>query len=261
MSDTADAVATLIESSVRRFAEGKEVAVAFSGGLDSGLVGAVSARFAESVRLYVAGVPGCHDIDAAKSAAAELGLELAVLEIEDPVGLIREEIALTGMENPLVLAFSSPLFAVLRGCREDIVLGGQGADEVFGGYNKYVSVSNDELKSRMKEDLERFWSESCPHEERMASAFGKTIGRPYLTEDVVSFMDSLPAAVIRPDKSDRKKVLCDVAEYMGFDFLAHRPKKAAQYGSGILDAIKDICHGSGIEYNQMVAEMVRELRE
>ena len=42
MDDVAEYVATLIEESVRDSCEGKDVAVAFSGGLDSGLVGALS---------------------------------------------------------------------------------------------------------------------------------------------------------------------------------------------------------------------------
>ena len=250
-----ETISGIIDDTVRGMVSGRRVAVAFSGGLDSGLIGGLSMRYADSVTFYVAGVRGCHDIEAAKSAAAEMGARLEVIEVTDAVSVIRDQMEVTGCTNPLMLAFSSPLFCVLRGCSEDYVIGGTGADEVFGGYNKYVAVPDEELKGRMKEDTGRYWSETFPHEEKIASVFGKTILRPYLDEGLTSFVDSLPPEVIRPRPEDRKRLLCDAAEELGFGFLASRPKKAAQYGSGILDAVKAVCRERGIEYNQLVSEL------
>jgi len=95
MSSVSDRAAVLIEDSVRRAVEGKKIAVAFSGGVDSGLVGALSMKYAESVHLYVAGVPGCHDIEAAESAAKELGADLSVIEVSDPVSVIKSQMIIT----------------------------------------------------------------------------------------------------------------------------------------------------------------------
>ena len=253
----AESISIIIRDVVKDYVSGKDVAVAFSGGLDSGLIGGLSMEYARSVRFYVAGVPGCHDILAAEQAAAEMGGDLEVIAVDDAVSVIRDEIEATGCSNPLMLAFSSPLFCVLRRCSEEYVIGGTGADEVFGGYNKYVSVPDSELKERMKEDSDRFWAETYPHEERMASKFGKTLLRPYFDDRVVSFMDALPPEEIRPSQDDRKKVLCGAASLLGFDHLSGRPKKAAQYGSGILDAVKAVCRERGMEYNQLVAELCR----
>ena len=251
----AETVSGIVENVVRGQVSGRNVAVAFSGGLDSGFIGALSMRYADSVTFYVAGVPGCHDIAAAESAAAEMGAELKVIEVADAVSVIRDQMEITGCTNPLMLAFSAPLFCVLRACSEEYVIGGTGADEVFGGYNKYVGVPDCELKARMKEDADRYWSETFPHEERMAAASGKKLLRPYFDERVTSAMDALSPAEIRPRPEDRKRVLCDSARGLGFGFLADRPKKAAQYGSGILDAVKAVCRERGIEYNQLVAEL------
>lgn len=63
-----------IEDSVRRNCEGKEVAVAFSGGLDSGLVAALASRYARSVTCYTCGTDDAFDVAAGKELAEVLGL-------------------------------------------------------------------------------------------------------------------------------------------------------------------------------------------
>lgn len=251
----------LIRESVRLACEGQDVAVSFSGGLDSGLVGALATEYARSVKFYVAGIPESHDVLAAESAAELIGADLKVIEVrpEDAACVIRRQMEITGTVNPLILAFTSPIACVLENCREKTVLAGQGADEIFGGYNKYGSVPNGELKAAMKSDSDRFYRETFPHEEKLAFHWGKEIIRPYLRETVVSAVESLPPEIIRPSPEDRKKILCDAARSLGFGFLADRPKKAAQYGSGILDSVKKECRARGIEYNELVAEFAAEL--
>ena len=72
----AEHISNILRDVVKDYVSGKDVAVAFSGGLDSGLIGGLSMEYARSVRLYVAGVPVCHDILAAEQAAAEMGGDL-----------------------------------------------------------------------------------------------------------------------------------------------------------------------------------------
>lgn len=252
----------LICESVRRRCEGKDVAISFSGGVDSGLVGALAMRYAKSAVFYVAGTPGSHDVEAAKSAAETLDAEIRTILVDpdDAAGIVRSQMEVTGTVNPLILAFTSPIYCVLSRCEEDTVLAGQGADEVFGGYGKYVSIPDSELKQAMKADADRFFRETFPHEEKIAARFGKTVERPYLDPGIVSAVSVLPPETIRPSPEDRKRILCDAARELGFGFLADRPKKAAQYGSGILDAVKRYCRSRGIEYNALVAEYASELR-
>ena len=59
----------------------------------------------------------------------------------------------------------------------------------------------------------------------------------------------------------RKKLLSDAACDLGFDFLADRKKKAAQYGSGMMDAVRRVCKSKGCTYNELVAELVRSVKK
>lgn len=212
--------------------------------------------------MYVTGTDGCHDIDAARSAAEAIGADLKVITVPDAEcpRLIEDMMKVTGTVNPLVLAFSAPLFCVLRDCSEDVVLTGECADEVFGGYSKYVPLSGDALLQAMKGDLDRFRAESLPHDDSIAGHFGRIIERPYFSDRILEIMSEASAEDIKPSPGDRKKVLCDAAEILGFGFLAQRPKKAAQYGSGILDAVKKRCEAEGMEYNAFVSGTAEKLK-
>ena len=115
MSELSQRLAELLDASVAKCTEGQDVAVAFSGGIDSSLVAALAKRHANSVRLYTVGARGSHDAEAAQEVAPLLGLELTVIDLPDGdiVENLREMISVTGTESPLTLAFEMPLFCVM----------------------------------------------------------------------------------------------------------------------------------------------------
>ncbi|MBQ4411332.1 MAG: asparagine synthase [Candidatus Methanomethylophilus sp.] len=264
MSELSQRLAELLDASVAKCTEGQDVAVAFSGGIDSSLVAALAKRHANSVRLYTVGTGGSHDVEAAREVAPLLGLELTVIDLPDGdiVENLREMISATGTESPLTLAFEMPLFCVMRNCPEGTVLGGQGADELFAGYNKYVGMKDLQMRDEMAKDLAKLYTATKPHEAAMGRHFGKTMKYAYLDKDIVALSRNAPTEALRPiDEDVRKKLLSDAACDLGFGFLADRKKKAAQYGSGMMDAVRRVCKSKGCTYNELVAELVRSVKK
>lgn len=260
MSALSQQTAALLDRAVERCTAGKDVAVAFSGGLDSGLVAALAKRYASSVTLYTVGAEDSPDVQAARLAAPLLGAELAVIPLADAdlVGLLQEEIRVTGTTSPLVLAFEIPLFCLLRDCRQTDVVGGQGADEIFAGYAKYRGLSAVPLREAMAKDLQRLYAETKPHEAKVAAHFGRTLAYPYLDRELVALIRNAPAEAVHPmDEDLPKKILRDAAADLGYGFLAERPKKAAQYGSGAMDALHRVCKARGTTYNELVAVLAK----
>ena len=251
MTELSESVACALDSAAQRLLGGKDVAVAFSGGIDSGIVAALAVKYAKNVRLYTAGTSGSHDIEAALATAPLIGADIETIEIHDSdiTDYLREAMAITGTDSPLTLAFEMPLFCVMKTCKEDSVTGGQGSDEQFAGYSKYVGKQDIQLRE-----------ETLPHEKKVAEHFGKEIAYPYLDKDLVAILRSAPTEAIRPvDQDVRKKLLSDAARDLGLGYLADRPKKAAQYGSGMMDAVKRICRKRGITYNKLVADLRKEM--
>ena len=121
-----------------------DLAVAFSGGVDSGLL---AAWF--DAPLYVVGFPDSHDVEAARTGAALLDREVRVVELDHATieATVPQVAAATGRTNPMDIGIALPLFVLAERVAADgferLALG-QAADELFGGYAKVENAPDDD---------------------------------------------------------------------------------------------------------------------
>ena len=253
-----DTIRSLLSSAVRDAVRGKDVAVSFSGGIDSGILAAMASEHAESVRLYTVGTETSHDVIKAFEAAEAIGRETEhILLSEDNIEeILKDMICISGTTDSLTLAFEIPTFSVTRHCGESHIVGGIGADELFGGYHKYVGMSHSEFGKARKKDLERLLTFVIPHEDRVGNHFGKTLHRPYVNEELTDFVLSVPYDEILPSGNrPRKALLREVAEKMNLPSLADTEKKAAQYGSGAMNLIRKTARKEGLTANEYILSL------
>ena len=243
-----------LESAVRSMTEGKDVAVAFSGGLDSGTVAALASKYARSVRLYTVGTEDSYDVKASKEMAGGLGLEWEHIQLDEGslTECLRDSIGRTGTKDPITLSFEVPLAMILPRVKERYIIGGQGADEMFCGYSKYLGLSEDELKEAVRRDMETLDLKTLPHEKTMADAYGKTVLYPFLSGQVRDAVSGLSYDDLRPIDDDRKRPLRKVAESLGHQEIASKVKKAAQYGSGSMNMMKRISRSKGMTVSEWI---------
>ncbi len=124
-----------IKESVRKACEGKRVGIAFSGGLDSGLIAALAKKYARSVTCYTCGTGDSFDVAAGKELAEKLDIPWVQCRIsEDNIEeTICEMILATKISDPFTISYDLQLFTVCRQTQERIILTGQGSDEYYGG--------------------------------------------------------------------------------------------------------------------------------
>lgn len=244
--DTCGTLNSAIEGAVRKLVSGKDVAVAFSGGLDSGVVAALTKKYASSATLYTAGVADAYDVLESESMSRVLDMKWKHLLISDQdlFDCVADMIRITGTRSPVTLSFEIPLYYVSKHCREENIIGGQGADELFAGFSKYVGMSEDELRESMDADMAKLLNQTLSHERAVAAHFGKKIHYPYLEPVVTEFVSRMDMEDLMPGEV-RKKCLREVAESLGHPEIAAKKKKAAQYGSGAMHRLRGIAKERG----------------
>jgi len=248
----------VLERAVGEECDEAEVGVLFSGGLDS----TVLARLASArcqVLLYTIGVPESHDLKVAEETASDLDMpwEGILLDRKDILSALPRISDIIGTDNPLVLSFEMPLYIVSAKAKERLLISGQGADELFGGYARYARMSEAELALSMDHDLKGLLTVGMERERRLAEHFGKVIRHPYLHRVVVEMAQHLPMSE-RIHEGERKKVLRDVATLLQLGPVAARPKKAAQYGSGVMREMKSEAMRRGVPLADLASSLRRE---
>ncbi|NXC26075.1 ASND1 protein, partial [Campylorhamphus procurvoides] len=122
-----------------------------------------------------------------------------------------------------------------------VVLTGIGADEQLAGYSRHrVCFKNYGLEGLNKElemELGRISSRNLGRDDRIIGDHGKEARFPFLDEDVVSFLNSLPvsekADLTLPRGLGEKLILRLAGRELGLTASTVLPKRALQFGSRI----------------------------
>lgn len=230
--------------------------MALSGGVDSALVAAIA-----QLPCIAVGMSGSHDLDRASQVARELELPLEIRvvsqrEIEETLPLVSE---LLTDPSPVDLAIATTLFFVAETAREagfERILTGQGADEVFGGYDRYLHRTPEELASTFAADFASLARQGF-RDQTIAGYHGTWLSMPYLDIRVVCAAGEIPPSE-RVRDGIRKRPLREVAaKYLSME-TAYYEKKAMQYGTGIWKEIKRLARKNG--YQNSVSDYMQHIR-
>ncbi len=123
-----------------------------SGGLDSSLITAVVKGVKPDVVSYVADIEGMNrqEVDRARVVCRALGVELRVVDVDIESFYRMLPAALLANDQPLFFSQDVATMLVAEAIRADgfkVVLTGDGADEIFGGYDWHAQI-HDRWKRR-----------------------------------------------------------------------------------------------------------------
>ncbi|MGD8413084.1 MAG: asparagine synthetase B [Candidatus Latescibacterota bacterium] len=243
----------LKEAVRKRIHDRERVGVIYSGGIDSFLIAYLVQQMGVPFTCYVAGRDsGSSDIEWARRTAEEHGFPLKVkLLSEEEIEEIIPDVIRTIEDHSLnQVEVAIPVFASVRMAQEAgerVVLTGQGADELFGGYPWYSTIVDREgynsFLERSWEDTFLLYKECLEREDQIAMAHSIELRVPYLDPEVIRFAFSVaPQHKIRKGEDNlAKRIHRALGIVLGIpENIAFRSKEAAQHGANVHDVFADL---------------------
>jgi asparagine synthase (glutamine-hydrolysing) len=189
------------------------IGVLLSGGVDSSLIAAMAVRGSSQVQTFTIGFPGYGKLDETEHArliARHFGTRHIELMAEDATADILPRLA-HQFDEPIVDSSMIPTFLVSQLVRQHctVALGGDGGDELFGGYGHY---------SRLRWMQQKL--ESIPYPLRKGIALGaeKLLpvglkGRNWLQGMGVDLNKGLPLIASYFDANTRRRLLARQSDW------------------------------------------------
>lgn len=257
----------LLESIRKRVSHLQRIAVAFSGGLDSSVIATLAEKCGKEVHLISVGLEGMPETRHAEVAAKALGMpfHLQTLTIDDVKQNLPKTLWL--IEEPDVTKASIALafywvaeFASRLRCH--VLLAGQGGDELFGGYHRYLEEYAHHgvkaVQNALYQDILFCYERNFQRDNQVCSFHKVELRLPFVDRKVVQFGLSLPVSLKIESGEDalRKRVLRRVAQNLGLpQFIVCKPKKAIQYTTGVSKALKRLARNEGLALGEYVKKV------
>ena len=167
--------------------------IAFSGGLDSSILGQIKKEQGlNAITIITKDFLGT-DLEYSQIMGKHIGvhLELRYVNINEILDAVKGTIKILKNFNDIEIRNSIVSYLYLNTLKEKNVkkvITGDGADEIFAGYNFLIKKNHAELRTelrRMKEIM-HFTSQ------KIASELGISVQMPYINENVVELAETLP---------------------------------------------------------------------
>ncbi|TCV97982.1 asparagine synthase B [Biostraticola tofi] len=177
--------------------------VLLSGGLDSSIISAITKKYAArrvedearseawwpQLHSFAVGLEGSPDLRAAKDVAKHLGTVHHEIHftVQEGLDAIRDVIYHIETYDVTTIRASTPMYLMSRKIKAmgiKMVLSGEGADEVFGGYLYFHKAPNaKEFHEELVRKLQALHMYDCARANKAMSAWGVEARVPFLDKD------------------------------------------------------------------------------
>lgn len=135
----------VVDSIVTHMEEEKEIGTFLSGGIDSSIITTVASQINPNIKSFSAGfsVKGYSELEVAKKTADKLGIENIQINITQDEYIKSLPNVIYSLDDPIADPSEVGLYFLIKeaGKHVKVALSGEGADELFGGYNIYKEYS------------------------------------------------------------------------------------------------------------------------
>ena len=237
--------------------------VLLSGGLDSSVISAVAEKFSEHrieddsasrawwprLHSFAVGLKGAPDLAKAKMVADHIGTVHHEINytIQEGLDAIRDVIYFIETYDVTTVRASTPMYLLARVIKSmgiKMVLSGEGADEVFGGYLYFHKAPNAKaFHEETVRKLSKLYLYDCLRANKSLSAWGVEGRVPFLDKEFLDVaMRTNPEAKMCPGKTIEKKIVREAFADMLPEAVAWRQKEQFSDGVGYswIDTLKQI---------------------
>ncbi len=242
--------AQLVSTVERQMMGDVPVGVFLSGGLDSSLVAAIAARWyrrrGQSLKTFAVGLADSPDLLAAREVAEHIGSEHheRIYTSADALRAVPDVVRVIESYDPSLVrsAVANYLLAAFAAEHVKVVLTGEGADEIFAGYEYLHACQTEEaLHDELVRSIEGLHNLNLQRGDRVTMAHGLEARVPFLELDMIELGMSLPAAWKSVDDDRPEKWLLRKA-FAGWlpEHLLWRKKAQFGDGSGAASVLRDV---------------------
>ena len=237
--------------------------VLLSGGLDSSVISALAEKFSEHrieddsrtkaywprLHSFAVGLKGAPDLAKARLVADHIGTVHHEINytIQEGLDAIRDVIYFIETYDVTTVRASTPMYLLARVIKSmgiKMVLSGEGADEIFGGYLYFHKApSAKDFHEETVRKLGKLHLYDCLRANKSLSAWGVEGRVPFLDKEFLDVaMRTNPEAKMCPGTTIEKKIVREAFADLLPDAVAWRQKEQFSDGVGYswIDTLKDI---------------------
>ena len=237
--------------------------VLLSGGLDSSIISAIAQKFAARrvedggqtgawwprLHSFAVGLKGAPDLEKARLVAEHIGTVHHEINytIQEGLDALRDVIYFTETYDVTTVRASTPMYLLARVIKSmgiKMVLSGEGADEIFGGYLYFHKApSARAFHEETVRKLGKLHWYDCLRANKSLSAWGVEGRVPFLDRDFLDIAMRLnPKAKMCPGQEIEKKILRQAFADLLPEEIAWRQKEQISDGVGYswIDTLKRI---------------------
>lgn len=253
--------------------------VLLSGGLDSSIISAVVARYAQNrveddsrtqawwprLHSFAVGLKGAPDLVKAQEMADFLGTVHHEVHytVQEGLDAIRDVIYYIETYDVTTVRASTPMYLLARVIKSmgiKMVLSGEGSDEIFGGYLYFHKAPTaKDFHEETVRKIGKLYLYDCLRANKSLAAWGVEGRVPFLDKEFMDVAMRLnPAAKMCPGNTMEKKILREAFEDLLPASVAWRQKEQFSDGVGYnwIDSLKAVAEAS-VTDEQMAAAAER----
>ena len=235
--------------------------VLLSGGLDSSVISAIAEKYSEMriendsrtkaywprLHSFAVGLKGAPDLAKAKLVADHIGTVHHEINytIQEGLDAIRDVIYYIETYDVTTVRASTPMYLLARVIKSmgiKMVLSGEGADEIFGGYLYFHKAPDAKaFHEETVRKLSKLYLYDCLRANKSLSAWGVEGRVPFLDKDFLDVaMRTNPAAKMCPGSVMEKKIVREAFSDLLPEEVAWRQKEQFSDGVGYswIDTLK-----------------------